>query len=334
MTIAGAQDGAASSPTPAPVIALFGPTGLGKTDVAACVAERLDAEIVSADSMQVYRGLPILTNQPTPEQLARVPHHLVAAIAPDHEFSVAEYAQLAHAAIDGILARGRRVVIEGGAGLYLRAALGDLAFGAPPDTRLRADLEALAAGNFTALCAELARLDPATAALIDLDNPRRVVRALETISRQGAPLTPDQRDGLWTTKARYHHVLYALEPDRSELRVRIDARVEQMVADGLVDEVTLLRSLPCVSRTLRQAIGVREVWAYLDGDMSLVDAVAATQARTRRYVRRQLTWMRKLPDTATISCAGLSPSAVADVIVRNSENDSRTTGNGFRPASS
>jgi tRNA dimethylallyltransferase len=299
------------------LIVLFGPTGLGKTDVAVSLAEQLGAEIVSADSMQVYRGVPVLTNQPTAEQLARVPHHLVAVIPADHEFSVAEYAQRAQAAIDDILARGRYVVVEGGAGLYVRAALGGLVFGAPPDPELRRALEARAAGDFAALRADLARLDAATATHIDLDNPRRVIRALETILSQGGPLTSPQRDKLWTTGERYDHVVYALTPDRDELRARVDARVEQMVAAGLVDEIARLRSLAFVARTLQQAIGVREIWSHLDGHTTLDEAVVALQTRTRRYVRRQLTWMRKLPDAVTIATAGRSPGAVTDAIVEH-----------------
>jgi tRNA dimethylallyltransferase len=289
---------------------LFGPTGLGKTEIAMRLAELIDGEIVSADSMQVYRGLEVLTNQPTADQLRRVPHHLVAVVDPSHDFSVAEYAQLAGRAVDDILARGRRVVLEGGAGLYLRAALGGLTFGAAHDAALRAELEAKAAGDVAALRAELARRDPETAARIDLANPRRVMRALDTILLQDAPLSAEQRDVLWAPAARYTHRLFALVAERAELRRRIDERVLEMVAAGLVDEVMKLRALPHVSRTLAQAIGVREFGDYLDGACSQAEAIAATQARTRRYVRRQLTWMRKL-QPATIATTGRSPGEVA-----------------------
>jgi tRNA dimethylallyltransferase len=316
---------------PPPVVALFGPTGLGKTEIAVRLAELLGGEIVSADSMQVYRGLPVLTNQPSAAQLRRAPHHLVAAVDADHEFSVAEYAKLAQQATDDALARGRRVVIEGGAGLYLRAALGGLTFGAAPDAALRAELEAKAAGDVAALRAELARRDPDTAARIDLANPRRVLRALETILLQGAPLTAAQRDGLWTPQARHPHRLFALLPERAELRRRVDERVVAMVAAGLIDEVARLRTLPHVARTLAQAIGVREFWAFLEGDCSQADAVAATQARTRRYVRRQLTWMRKL-QPATIATTGRSPDDVAQELLRRLQRAGEPGGQGASSA--
>ena len=201
-----------------PVVGLIGPTALGKTEVALCLAERLGGEIVSADSMQVYAGLPLLTNQPSAAQLARVPHHLVATVSPAHEFSVAEYARLAHAAMDDVRRRERWVILEGGSGLYLRAALGGLSFGTPPDKELRRRLEAQAATDAQGLAARLRSLDPETARRADLTNPRRLVRALEIVLTQGAPLSATQRDGLWNGETRYAHVLFALESPREELR--------------------------------------------------------------------------------------------------------------------
>jgi hypothetical protein len=166
-----------------PVVVLFGPTALGKTAIAVELAERLHAEIVTADSMQVYAGLPLLTNQPTADQAARVPHHLVGFVEPRNDFSAAEYAGLAHNAIDALLGHGRRVVLEGGSGLYVRAALGGLHFGPAPDPALRAGLEhRLDQEGVSALAAELQRLDPQMAGTVDLANSRRVLRALETIA--------------------------------------------------------------------------------------------------------------------------------------------------------
>ena len=300
-------------PTGAPVVALFGPTGLGKTEVALGLAERIGAEIVSADSMQVYAGLPVLTNQPTAEQLARVPYHLIGLVPPTTEFSVAEYAGLAQAAIDGTLARGKRVVLEGGSGLYLRAALGGLRFGSPPSAA-RAALEARAAADLQGLVDELAGLDPATAAAIDCDNPRRVVRALESVAAAGRPLAPRERDALWAPGSRYEYRLYALEPDRERLRERLEARVDEMVSRGLIEEVAALPSR--LSRTVRQAIGVRETLAYLAGELDLDEATQRMKRRTRRYVRRQLTWMRKLPDADRILVAGRSPEHISREIAK------------------
>jgi tRNA dimethylallyltransferase len=298
-------------------VGLIGPTALGKTEIALCLAERLGGEIVSADSMQVYAGLPLLTNQPSAPQLARVPHHLVAAVSPTREFSVAEYALLAHGALDDIRRRERWAILEGGSGLYVRAALGGLSFGTPPDKELRHILEAQVATGAQQLATRLQTLDRETAQRIDLANPRRLVRALEIILTQGAPLSAAQRDGLWSDKTRYPHVLFALEADRQELRRRSEKRIDLMLAGGLVGEVRSLWEAGSLSRTLAQAIGVREIGAYLDGASSLEEAATAMKTRTRRYVSRQLTWMRKLPDAVRIPADGRSPADVAADIARS-----------------
>lgn len=296
------------------VVALFGPTGLGKTEIAAALAERIGGEIVSADSMQIYRGLPVVTNQPTADQLKRVPHHLVGFVEPSSDFSVAEYAPLAHSAIEDIHARGLVAILEGGSGLYLRAALGGLAFGASPSPALRRELEGLAADDPDELLRRLRFHDPATAARIDAGNPRRVLRALETVLTQGRPLIDEQHDRLWTTLgARYEHRLFGLAVDRESLRARVEARVDMMVAAGLVDEIRNA-SEGDLSRTVRQAIGVNEMLAFIAGEMPLDAALAHTKSRTIRYVKRQLTWMRKLTDAGIIPTLERSPDDVADDI--------------------
>ena len=282
--------------------------------------------------MQVYKRLPILTNQPTREQLAAVAHHLVAVVDPDVEFSAAEYARRAGRVLDELAARQRTAIVEGGSGLYLRAALGGLAFG-PPPSAVRAELEALAARDPQVLAARLERLDPAMAASTDLRNPRRLVRALERALQKppdGVRRAPEGGDLatapgsasattpgslLWAAGERAARVV-ALEPDRERLRERVDARVDEMFARGLVDEVRTVRESFTLSRTVYQAIGVREVCAYLDGELGLDEARRRMQARTRAYVRRQLTWMRKLPDAARIPVSARSADDVADDIVR------------------
>jgi tRNA dimethylallyltransferase len=304
------------------VVVLFGPTALGKTAIAVELAERLEAEIVTADSMQVYAGLPILTNQPTADQAARVPHHLTGFVDPQDDFSAAAYARLAQAAIDRLLEEGRQVVIEGGSGLYVRAVLGGLHFGPAPDQAVRAGLERrLGREGVAALAAELQRLHPELAGSVDLANPRRVLRALEAVAAgQGGGVAAGvslgaaagHLDELWTPGRRYRHALVALTTDRELLHQRIDERVDQMIAGGALEELRAVRSAGPLSRTLQQAIGVRELSACLDGALSLAEAAAQTKQRTRRLVRRQLAWMRKLPDAATIAVAGDSPGAVAD----------------------
>jgi tRNA dimethylallyltransferase len=302
---------------------LFGPTALGKTAIAVELAERLGAEIVTADSMQVYAGLPVLTNQPTADQAARVLHHLTGFVTPQDDFSAAAYAELAHDAIDGLLSRGRRVVLEGGSGLYVRAALGGLHFGPAPDPAARAGLELrLDREGVGALAAELRTLAPELAGTVDLANPRRVLRALEAVAAgrgsglvaagPGRPTTAGRADELWAPGSRYRHALVALAADRELLRRRIDERVDRMLADGALDELRVVRAAGPLSRTLQQAIGVRELSACLDGELSIGEAAAQTKQRTRRLARRQLTWMRKLPSAATIAVTGDSPEAVAD----------------------
>ena len=297
----------------APVVALFGPTGMGKTEIAIALAELIGGEVVSADSMQVYRGLPIATNQPSAEQLARVPHHLIAVVDPSEEFSVARYAGLAHTAVDDALGRDRRAILAGGSGLYLRAALGGLGFAGPPSPAERRRLEALASADPAALRARLRDCDPATFAAIDSRNPRRVVRALEAL-RDGPDEPGPARDRLWSDAGLRHATrLFCLDLDRERLRQRVEARVDEMFHRGLLDEIAALPQP--LSRTVAQAIGVREMLAVLAGDLTLDDARARMKARTRGYVRRQLTWMRKL-NADIIPTSARPPESVAREIAR------------------
>jgi tRNA dimethylallyltransferase len=293
------------------LLALFGATALGKSDVADALATRLGAEVVVADSMQVYRALPIVTNQPAPGQGA--PRHLVGFVEPQREFSVAEYARLAHEVIDRLLSEGRPVVLEGGSGLYLRAALGDLSFTERPDPALRHELEGRWARDPGGVVDELRRLDPVTLARLDTENPRRVVRALEAVLVSGGPLPGEAAGRLWQPPERYQHVLAALVPDedREALRARISVRVDDMLRRGALAEVAAARVHGPFSRTVQQAIGVRELCAVLDGELALEDAAARMKARTRALARRQLTWMRKLPRATLVPATGRTASAVA-----------------------
>ncbi len=294
-----------------PVVALFGATALGKSDVADVLAGRLGADVVVADSMQVYRGLPIVTNQPESGRSAR--RHLVGFVAPQHEFTVAEYAARAHEVIDRLRAEGRAVIVEGGSGLYLRAALGDLAFADPPDPAVRADLETRWAQDPAGVVDELDRLDPGTLARLDATNPRRVIRALEAVLAHGGPLPQEERTHLWREPERYPHRLVALVPDedREELRRRIARRVDEMLLRGALDEVARARAAGPLSRTVQQAIGVRELCAVLDDELTMKEAAARMTARTRALARRQMTWMRKLPRAALVPAAGRPADAVA-----------------------
>ena len=295
-----------------PVVALFGATALGKSDVALELATRLEADIVVADSMQVYAGLPIVTNQPDAKARARARYHLVGWASPQDECTVAEFAALAHEIVDGLLLAGRRVIVEGGSGLYLRAVLGDLAFGAAPDEGRRRALEERWERSPEEVAAELSRRAPDVAARTDLRNARRVIRALEALDGQDGESGP-QTGELWSAGGRYAHRLVALVPDddRAALKERIDRRVDEMLAAGALAEVAAARAAGPFSRTAAQAIGVRELCAVLDGELGEAEAAERMKSRTRALARRQLTWLRKLPDAAKVTATGRPPAAVA-----------------------
>jgi tRNA dimethylallyltransferase len=283
------------------VIAIFGPTASGKSAVAEAVAERIPAELVSADAMQIYRGLPILTNQ------SSRPARLVAIWPLDHESSVGEYAPLAHAAIDEILAAGRTSVVVGGTGLYLRAALSDLSLPPAPLPGERDrwsrfyDDEGADAAH-----ARLAELDPAAARVVHANDRRRVVRALE-LAGVGGSLAPEQ-DRLWAGELRHPTVLVGLDVPKAELDRRIESRTREMFAAGVEDEVRRALSEP-MSKTARKTMGVDEI-----ANLPRAEAITALVTRTRRYAAYQRKWMRRLEGVAMVA-ADRPPGEVADEIV-------------------
>jgi len=283
------------------VIGIFGPTASGKSRVAAEVAGRIPAELVSADALQVYRGLPILTNQPTE------PTRMVGIWPLDREASVGEYAPLAHAAIDEILAAGRTPIVVGGTGLYLRAALAELVLPPAPAPGARQQWEQFydeqgAAGAH----ARLEELDPAAAAAVHANDRRRVVRALELVYA-GASLAPGE-DRLWAADTRHPTLVVGLDVPKDVLERRIEERTRAMFDDGVQEEVA--RALAdTVSLTARQALGLEEV-ATLPRD----EAIAALVVRTRRYAAYQRKWMRRIPGIAMVG-ADRPPGEIADDIV-------------------
>ena len=269
------------------VLAIFGPTASGKTAVTEAIAERTPAELVSADSMQVYRGLPILTAQP------ERPTQLVAVWELGHEASVVEYQQLAHHAVDEALERGRTPVVVGGTGLYLRAAISDMAPPPPGDrTRWERLYDRLGPERAHALLAEW---DPMAAKRVHPNDRRRVVRALE-LAEIGESLRPS-RDTLWSSETRHPTLVFGLELSRDELDRRILERTHAMFEAGVEEEVR--RALAAgVSHTARRALGLDEI-AQLPRD----EAIAAVVLRTRRYAAYQRKWMRKMPDLIRVEAA-------------------------------
>jgi tRNA dimethylallyltransferase len=293
------------------LLALFGPTGVGKTDVAIALAERIRARggrpvAVAADALQVYAGLEILTGVPDAQQLARLEHRLVSFVPVGERFSVAEYAALAHAEIDGLLAEGASPLVVGGTGLYLRAALAQLELRPPPPAGARERWQAqMDERGPAALHAQLAQAAPRSAARIDPNDRHRIIRFLE-LHEQGA-LDEDAGAApsrLWTSDTRHATRLVGLVRDRDELYARIERRVDAMVAGGAIEQVRRADAAGA-SPTARAALGFEEL---LRAD------VEAMKRRTRRYARRQLTWMRKLPDVELYDISGEDPERVAALI--------------------
>jgi tRNA dimethylallyltransferase len=290
------------------VLAIFGPTGIGKTALAFALADRLRERgerpvAVSADALQVYRGLETVTGVPTAAEQARLEHRLVSILPVDARFSVGEYAQLAHAEIDGLLHAGARPIVVGGTGLYLRAALADLTLRPPPPDEVRARFESeLERRGPEALHAQLARRAPWAAEGIEPRDRSRIVRALELLElgELEAP-SPSGRNELWTADTRHPTRLVGLVMEREALYARIDARVEAMIAAGAVDEVRAANA-GGASETARKALGFEEL---LSGD------VEAMKRRTRNLAKRQLTWMRKLAGVEILDVTGRPPEAVA-----------------------
>jgi tRNA dimethylallyltransferase len=289
---------------PSTVVALFGPTGVGKTAVAIALADLLRAEgedpvAVSADALQVYRGLETLTGAATPAERARLEHRLLAFLDLGAPFSAGQYARLAHAEIDALIAANRRPIVVGGTGLYLRAALAELDLRPPVPAavreRRRADLHARGAPS---LHAELRQRDPTAAAAVRPTDAQRVVRALELLDAGHPPPAGDQ---LWTADTRHPTLLAGLTMQRDALNARIDARVQAMLAAGAAEEVRAADAAGA-SATARKALGFQEL---LRGDLE------AMQRNTRRYARRQLTWMRKLPDVLLLDTTDQPPDATA-----------------------
>jgi tRNA dimethylallyltransferase len=282
------------------VLAVFGPTAAGKTAVSEILAAALGTEIVSADALQVYRGLPILTNHP------ESPTRLVAIRDLSHEFSVGEYAPLAHEAIDELARENGVAVVSGGTGLYLRAALVDLALPPAAENGARAGWEVLYDGDPDAAYVRLGELDPAAASIVHRNDRRRVVRALE-LAERGASLVP-ARDRLWSADTRLPTIVVGLEVPRALLERRIRERAATMFSRGVVDEVRRALAGP-VSRTAQKALGLREL-AELPPEQAHEQLVA----RTRRYAAYQRKWMRRITGIIMID-GGRLPKEVAGEIL-------------------
>jgi tRNA dimethylallyltransferase len=302
------------------ILALFGPTAVGKTGVAIAVAEKLrergeDPVAVNCDSIQVYRGLEVLSGAASAEERGRLEHRLLSFVDPAEEFSAGRYAEAAHAEIDSLLAGGRRPIVVGGTGLYLRAALSELDLRPPVPQEIRSQVEReIAERGPAALHREL---DPDLAQTVDPNDRKRIARLTE-LARAGIEAEPDS-ERLWTAELRHPSLLVGLTMDREELARRIDLRVDEMIAAGAAEEVREAAEAG-PSRTARAALGFEQLLAEIDGDPS-VETIEAIKASHRAYARRQLTWMRRMVGVVLVDRTARSDAEVAGTIVERVEGE-------------
>lgn len=297
------------------VLTIVGPTAVGKTELSLQAAELLDAEIVSADSMQVYRGMDIGTAKATREEQCRVPHHLIDVVDPDQAFNVADYVQLAQTTLLNLAERTTIPILTGGTGLYIDALLKGFLFpDSTADPNLREQLEKQAKQDPGSLYTELEKVDPASAAKIHRNDLRRLIRALEVFRRTGKPISQLQRKAA-AQKRPYLPTYIGLTRDRQELYERINSRVAIMIERGLICEVKKLLELYPEQPTALQALGYKEIAWYLNGRLDLAEAIELLRRDTRRYAKRQLSWFKRNQNIHWLDCSRLSEKAILEEII-------------------
>jgi len=298
------------------VLVLVGPTAAGKTSVSLIVAEQLKAEIVSADSRQVYRYMDIGTAKPIPEDLARIPHHFIDIRNPDEDYSAGDYGRQARRCIKQLHDRNKRAVVVGGSGFYLRALLDGLF---APKTSDRATREKwrgrIREQGIEAVFDQLRKVDPPTAERLHPNDTQRVVRALEVWEISGKPISSFRKEN--EEPAPFPFILIGLTRDRERLYERINIRVDDMINQGLIEEVQGLREKGySADLNALQTVGYKEVFAYLDGHLSLEAMTDEIKKNTRRYAKRQMTWFNKDSRIHWISIDSMEPKDIAGSISR------------------
>lgn len=297
-----------------PIIIIAGPTAVGKTALALWLAQQLDTEIISADSMQVYRFMDIGTAKPSPAEQQLVRHHLIDIVTPDQSFSVADYQSLFAQTVDELVARGKVPLVAGGTGLYIRACTQGFTLDNPaqanPELRTRLAEQAEREGSVS-LHRWLTEVDPAAAATIHPNDLRRIIRALEVFITTGIPISQIQKKD----ESRYETIYIFLNRDRQELYHRIEVRVDEMLAMGLVSEVKALRDAG-YSRKLKsmQSLGYKQINDYLDQLCSFDQAVADMKQKTRNYAKRQLTWFNREPLNLKINLSGKNEEFYPEIL--------------------
>ncbi|MBO4410897.1 MAG: tRNA (adenosine(37)-N6)-dimethylallyltransferase MiaA [Lachnospiraceae bacterium] len=292
-----------------PLLIIAGPTAVGKTAFSLELAERIGGEIVSADSMQVYRGMDIGSAKATAEERARVPHHLIDVLEPTEEFNIVRFQNLAHEAMKGIYGRGRIPILTGGTGFYIQSVLYDIAFTEhETDPAYRASLYRQAEEEGAdALFARLVEVDPESAAAIPKNNVKRIARALEFFHETGLPISAHNAAER-AKESPYDFRYFVLTMDRKRLYERIGLRVDRMMEDGFLEEVRRLKAQGCTGdMTSMQGLGYRQLLRYLNGEGTLSEAVEQTKTETRHFAKRQLTWFRRERDTVWIDVEKENP---------------------------
>jgi tRNA dimethylallyltransferase len=297
------------------LVFIVGPTAVGKSDIASSLAQRFNAEIICCDALQVYREITIANDKPSAQSRLLVPHHVLDILSVTEDFNAARYRELAVAAIQDVHARGKTPLIVGGSGMYMSVLLDGIFEGISVEEDLREELtQELTALGPLVLHERLKTLDPQAAAKIHPNDPQRIIRALEVVLSTGQPLSQLQpkREGLW---GKMPIKVFALNRPREELYQRVEARIDEMFAKGLVEEISRVSALP-LSVTARKLIGIPEVMGYLKGDHDLERAKYLMKLNTRHYVKRQLTWFRRDKRLAWIDIApNQSASQIADTMV-------------------
>lgn len=289
-----------------PIICVVGPTASGKTKLAVQLAKLYNGEVVSCDSMQIYRHMDIGTAKPTQEEMDGVVHHMIDIVEPGEDFSVGKYVQMADSCVQDILSRGKTAVIAGGTGLYVDSLITGRVFAPTPSTGKRAQLEAqMRLEGGAVMLAQLRAVDPDAAARLHPADEKRIIRALEVYQETGKTITQHNLE-TQSLPPRYQPCWIGLDyMDRAVLYGRIDLRVELMLQAGLLDEIrSLLARGISPQTTAMQAIGYKEFFSALDGSCSLQEAAALVQQRSRNYAKRQLTWFRRNPDIRWLRLSG------------------------------
>ena len=285
------------------LVILTGPTAVGKTDLSIALAKRIGGEIISADSMQVYRHMDIGSAKIMPDEMDGIPHHLIDVLEPAEEFNVVSFQQMAKQAMDGIYDRGRIPIVTGGTGFYIQALLYDIDFtDNDEDTALRRQLEEIAITQGSeVLYDRLKRIDPESCEIIHANNVKRVIRAIEFYEKTGMKISEHNKIQR-QNNSPYNFAYFVLNDDRDKLYDKIETRVDTMMAQGLVDEVKRLADMGCTRDMVSmQGLGYKEILDHLDGHITLDEAVYRIKRDTRHFAKRQLTWFRRERDIIMIN---------------------------------